>query len=110
MERQVITRLLPLDRPMQLEVNVSCLTGCFCAEVLYPHGTPVEGYGPALGQLEALDVWHQMTWDGCITVSPVPNGLCRFGLTLFHGSLFSHRWSRVPKFTQSFQKVEYPKV
>ena len=64
-EGQVVTTTLPLDRPMQLQVNVSCPTGCFAAEVMHADGTPVEGYGAQKGRLEAVDeVRHPMAWAG----------------------------------------------
>ena len=58
-EGQVVTIELPLEQPMQLEVNVACSTGYFCAEVLHPDGTPMKGYGADASRLESADVIAQ---------------------------------------------------
>jgi hypothetical protein len=95
-EGQVVTTVLPLSCPMQLEVNVSCPTGYCCAEVLYADGTPMEEYSSDPGRLEAVDVIrHRISWEGRTTVSSSADGLCRLRFTLFQGSLFSYRWSKV---------------
>ncbi|MCK4418146.1 MAG: hypothetical protein KAV99_08255, partial [Candidatus Latescibacteria bacterium] len=94
-EGQIVTTVLPLNRPMQLEVNVSCPSGYFCAEVLHAEGTPMQGYGSDLGRLEVVDVLrHRMSWGNRTVISPAADGLCRLRFTLFQGSLFSYRWSR----------------
>lgn len=92
-EGQVVTTTLPLDRPMQLEANVSCPTGYFAAEVLHADGTPIEGYGPDKGRVEAVDATrHRATWGDRAAVAPAADGLCRLRLSLYQGSLFSYRW------------------
>ena len=94
-EGQVVTTTLPLEHPMQLEVNVSCPTGYFASEVLYPDGRPMEGYGPEASRLEAVDmVRYRVKWNDRLAVNPVPGDLCRLRFTLFQGSFFSYRWSK----------------
>ena len=93
-EGQVVTTTLPLERRMQLEANVSCPTGYFAAELLHADGTPIEGYGPEAGRLEAVDdIRHRMAWGDRTSVAPAADGLCRLRFTLYQGSLFSYRWS-----------------
>jgi len=102
MEGEVVTTVLPLNHPMQLEVNVSCPTGYFCAEVLHSDGTPMDGYEPDLGRLEAVDVLrHRMSWGNRTVVNPVASGLCRLRFRLFQGSLFSYRWIKAAEFKSS---------
>ncbi|MCK5120069.1 MAG: hypothetical protein KAR36_03050 [Candidatus Latescibacteria bacterium] len=56
----------------------------------------MEGYGTESGRLEALDVIrHRMSWEGRTTVRSAADGLCRLRFTLYQGSLFSYRWSKV---------------
>ena len=56
----------------------------------------MEGYGGDSGRMETVDVIrHRLSWEGRTTVHPVSDGLCRLRFTLFQGSLFSYRWSKV---------------
>ncbi len=94
-EGQVVTTELPLAQPMQLEVNVSCPTGYFAAEILRADGSPVEAYGRDAGRIESADaVRHRMSWGERDTVAPVPGGECRLRFSLYQGSFFSYRWSK----------------
>ncbi len=95
-EGQVMTTELPLDSPRQLEVNVSCPSGYFSAEVLHSDGKPIEKYEQDKNYLEKVDmVRHRVKWKNSTTVAPTSEGLCRLRFTLYQGSFFSYRWSKV---------------
>ena len=91
-----MTAPLPLDRPLQLELNANCHSGWIACEVLPPGDwefDPIAGCDADASRTEHADfVRRRVTWSARDTVAPVPAGRCRLRITLRQGSLFSYRW------------------
>ena len=98
-EGVLVTRELPLTKPMKLELNVHCLGGHVAAEVLSTmpgrEFEAVPGYGADASRAEMIDdVRHRARWGDRSVVQPLEGGRCHLRLFLRQGSLFSFRWSR----------------
>ena len=98
-EGTVVTKALPLERPMKLELNVDCHSGHIAAEVLpidYSGACfePVEGYEADKSRVEYVDcVRHEVSWADKKVVEPIKEKSCVLRMTLRQGSLFSYKWS-----------------
>ncbi len=95
---RLVTTDLPLDRPMQLHVNVDCRSGYLQAEILHADGPnagqPITGYEESAARIESLDATnHQITWNQNPTIAPTPTKTCRLRLTAYQASLFAYHWS-----------------
>ena len=97
-EGVVVTVPLPLNRPMQLELNVDCRTGYISTEVLSAEdgkeSTALSGYGADTSRAEAIDrVRHLVRWGEKVVVEPIQGGRCYLRFAMIQSSFYAFRWS-----------------
>ena len=97
-EGVVVTVPLPLDRPMQLELNADCRTGYISVEVMSAEdgrqSTALEGYGAEASRAESIDsVRHPVRWGDRDVVEPIPGGRCHLRFATMQSSFYSYRWT-----------------
>ena len=104
-EGMVVTKALPLTRPMKLQLNVNCFSGHVAVDVINAADrihdddpgdlfNPIRGYGAGASSVEHVDkVRHRVTWGAKRIVKPIPSGECFLRITMRQGSLFSYRWT-----------------
>lgn len=95
-EGVVVTKKLPLQKPMKLALNVNCHSGYVAVDVIAPSSLfdPIKGYGADASRVEHVDlISHRVTWKRKRVVKPIPGGKCFLRFTMRQGSLFSYRWS-----------------
>ena len=97
-EGVAVTALLPLERPMRLELNVNAYSGYAEVAVLSAEDgretEPLAGYEAEAGVAEGIDdVRHPLRWGERQVVEPVPGGRCRLRFALKQASFFGYRWS-----------------
>jgi hypothetical protein len=99
-EGRMVTRALPLERPMKLELNANVYSGYITAEVVAAvpgrDRQPVAGYEGENGRVESVDSTRiAVSWKSRPAVQPVEGGKCYLRFTMKQGSFFSYRWSEV---------------
>lgn len=97
-EGVVVTVPLPLERPMQLELNVDCRTGYISTEVLSAEdgkeSTALSLYEAESSKVEAIDsVRHPVRWGERAVVDPVQGGRCHLRFAMMQGSFYAFRWT-----------------
>ncbi len=97
-EGKLVTKKLPLDKPMRLEVNADVHSGFLAVDVIstVPGKVfdPVPGYEAEKSRIENTDsVCHRVTWADKEVVRPIDGEACYLRFTMYQGSLFSYRWS-----------------
>jgi hypothetical protein len=97
-EGVLVTKALPAEKPMALELNADVYSGWFAVEVISAvparQHEPVPGYEAAKSRVEKLDVVRRsIAWGDKTVVAPVEGGKCHLRITAYQGSLFSFRWS-----------------
>jgi len=98
-EGVLVTKKLPLTKPMKLELNVNCYSGYVTADVIAAepesYFEPIPGYEADASRIEDTDsTCHHVRWNGRETVTPIDCGACFLRLRLKQGSLFSYRWTQ----------------
>ncbi len=93
-ESRLVTQALPLEKPMKLELNVTCPSGYVTAEIISRDSQPVPGHEGEKSRVEKIDsVRYRVTWGEKKVIEPIEGGYCHLRLALYQGSLFSYRWS-----------------
>ena len=90
----VVTEPLPLEEPMQLEINVDCFNGHISTEVLSMYEAQVlGGYKAEASRVERIDTTrHPVRWGEKFVVDPVESGRCYLRFAMTQASFFSYRW------------------
>ena len=96
----LVTKPLPLEKPMKLELNVDCRSGHIAAEIIpldEERGNFFDvapGYEADASRVEFVDsIRQQVTWNEKKVVAPRKEKRCAIRITMRQGSLFSFRWS-----------------
>jgi hypothetical protein len=97
-ECRLVTQPLPLEKPMKLELNVTCPSGYVSAEIISTlpgqDAQPIPGYEAEKSRTEKIDsVRYRVTWNEKKAIEPIEGERCYLRLALYQGSLFSYRWS-----------------
>lgn len=105
-EGWLVTRPLPLERPMTLEVNAELHSGYLSVAVYSARPghdqTPLLGYEADASRTEHSDAsQHRIAWSGRTVIPPVEGGQAVLRITLYQGSLFSYRWADAGETTET---------
>ena len=98
-EGTLVTAILPLQKPMELELNVNAYSGHVAVDVIPMDAggrcfDPLPGYDTSASRIEHVDAVHQpIRWGEHAVVDPVEAGHCVLRIHLRQGSLFSYRWT-----------------
>jgi hypothetical protein len=99
-EGVVVTAPLPLEKPMQLELNANAYSGYVSVEVMAAEegkeSQALEGYEGEASMAEGIDaVRHPVHWGEKRVIEPVECGRCYLRFAMKQASFFSYRWSAV---------------
>lgn len=96
-EGVVVTRPLPLEQPMRLELNANCYSGYITVEVMAAmdgqESTPLAGYSQDLSRMEQVDgVRLPVHWGEQTVVPAQPASRCYLRFAMQQASFFAYRW------------------